>query len=94
MENIDFKKLAHQLMFDLSDEEVLDIKNEFATLTAQLSLMEDVNTDNVEPMVYCFEQPTTFVRKDEVEHTLTKQQALANAPKQRDGHFLVPRVVK
>lgn len=94
MSSIDFKQLAHQLMFDLSDDEVADIENEFDTLLQQLQLMDAINTDGVEEMVYCFETPTTYLREDEVGDVLSQSEALANAPKQRDGHFLVPKVVK
>lgn len=94
MSSIDFKQLAHQLMFDLNDEEVKDIEKEFDTLLQQLQLMEAVNTDGVEEMVYCFEQPTTYLRDDQVGDVLSQSEALANAPKQSSGHFLVPKVVK
>ena len=94
MEQIDFKALAHQLMFDLSDAEVRDIENEFNTLLKQMDLMNAIDTDGVEPQVYCFEDETTFIRDDEVSNVFTQKQALANAPKVWDGHFVVPKVVK
>ena len=94
MDQIDFKTLAHQLMFDLSDDEVKDIENEFNTLLKQMDLMNAIDTDGVEPQVYCFEDETTFIRDDEVSNVFTQKQALANAPKVRDGHFVVPKVVK
>lgn len=94
MENIDFKALAHQLMFDLSDDEVSDIEKEFNTLLKQMELMDAIDTDGVEPQVYCFDDETTFIRDDEVTNVFTQQQALENAPKVRDGHFVVPKVVK
>ncbi len=94
MEQIDFKALAHQLMFDLSDAEVRDIENEFNTLLKQMDLMNAIDTDGVEPQVYCFDDETTFIRDDQVSNVFTQQQALANAPKVRDGHFVVPKVVK
>ena len=94
MEQIDFKALAHQLMFDLSDAEVRDIENEFNTLLKQMDLMNAIDTDGVEPQVYCLDDETTFIRDDQVSNVFTQQQALANAPKVRDGHFVVPKVVK
>lgn len=94
MQNIDFKALAHQLMFDLSDDEVSDIEKEFNTLLKQMELMDAIDTDGVEPQVYCFDDETTFIRDDEVTNVFTQQQALENAPKVRDGHFVVPKVVK
>ncbi|MBR2825719.1 MAG: Asp-tRNA(Asn)/Glu-tRNA(Gln) amidotransferase subunit GatC [Solobacterium sp.] len=89
-----FKKLAKQLMFELSDEESEDIVKEFETLNKQLALLEKVNTDGVEPMVYPFEDETTFLREDEVTHVISQEDALANVKDKIEGHFILPKVVK
>ena len=41
------KKLAHQLMFDLSDDEAAALEQEFHTLLKQMSFLDKVNTDGV-----------------------------------------------
>ena len=89
-----FKQLAHQLMFELSDEEAVDIKKEFETLNKQLELLENVNTEGVEEMVYPFETPTSFLREDCVENVVSVEDALKNVHKSRARHVLVPKVVK
>ncbi|MCF0109706.1 MAG: Asp-tRNA(Asn)/Glu-tRNA(Gln) amidotransferase subunit GatC [Erysipelotrichaceae bacterium] len=89
-----FKKLAHQLMFDLSDEEAADIVAEFDTLTSQLALLDGIDTTGVEPMVYPFETPTVFLREDIGDYEITPEEALSNVANSRDGHFVVPKVVK
>lgn len=89
-----FKKLAHQLMFDLSDDEAKDIMNEFETLTEQLKLLEKIDTTNVEEMVYPFEDETSFLREDVVTNVISQSDALANVKNSTEGHFVVPKVVK
>ena len=89
-----FKKLAHQLMFDLSDDEAKDIMNEFETLTEQLKLLEKIDTANVEEMVYPFEDETSFLREDVVSNVISQQDTLANVKNSTEGHFVVPKVVK
>lgn len=89
-----FKKLAKQLMFELSDEEANDIVNEFDVLNSQMELLNAIDTDGVEPMVYPFEDETVYLRKDEVNHTLSQEDALANVDKKLEGHFMLPKVVK
>ena len=89
-----FRKLANQLMFDLSDEEADDIIREFETLNSQLALLDAVDTDGVEIMVYPFEDDTDFLRKDEVTNVITQEEALANVMDKIEGHFVLPRVVK
>ena len=75
-----FHKLANDLKFDLSDEEIEELKKDFVAVEEQVSLFEKVDTEGVEPMVYPFEAPTTFLREDVVDA--------------RMGHVHVPKVVK
>ena len=89
-----FKQLAHQLMFDLSDEEAQNIVDEFDVLQKQLQLLDAVNTDGVEEMVYPFEQETTFLRDDVTSNVITQDEAMSNVTKKLEGHFMLPKVVK
>ena len=49
-----FHKLANDLKFDLSDEEIEELKKDFVAVEEQVSLFEKVDTEVVEPMVYPF----------------------------------------
>ena len=89
-----FKKLAHQLMFDLSDEEADGIVKEFGELETQMSLLDQVNTDDTEEMIYPFEQATTFLRDDVVTNVISQADAMKNVKKNLEGHFVLPKVVK
>lgn len=89
-----FKKLANQLMFDLSDEEADELVDEFSTLEAQMKLLDAVDTEGVEEMVYPFEAPTTFLREDKVSNVISQDDAMANVKKKLEGHFVLPKVVK
>lgn len=89
-----FRKLANQLMFDFTEEESEWIVQEFETITKQLEILDEINTDGVEEMVYPFEQETTYMRKDVVSDVLTQEEVLENASETLEGHFVIPRVVK
>lgn len=89
-----FRKLAHQLMFDLSDEEADGIVKEFGELETQMSLLDKVNTDDTEEMIYPFEQATTFLRDDVVTNVISQADAMKNVKKNLEGHFVLPKVVK
>lgn len=89
-----FKKLANQIMFDLSDEEVSELQEEFKTLTKQMELLDEIDTEGVEPMVYPFEEATSYLRDDAVSKQIVQEEALANAPKVMSGQIVVPKVVK
>ena len=88
------KKLANQVMFELSDSECEELQEDFETYLCQIDLLNKINTDGVEEMVYPFETPTVYLREDEEDHTITQQQAMSNATKSVQGHFSVPKVVK
>jgi len=62
-------------------------------LLRSFSMLQDVNTDGVEPSPYPLPIPAQL-RPDAPEDALTQDQVLANAPHQRSGCFLVPRVVE
>ena len=89
-----FHKLANDLKFDLSDEEIEELKKDFVAVEEQVSIIEKVDTEGVEPMVYPFESPTTLLREDVVSDVLTQEEALKNVKDARMGHVHVPKVVK
>lgn len=89
-----FRKLAHQLMFDLSDEEADGIVKEFGELETQMGLLDKVNTDDTEEMIYPFEQATQFLREDVVTNVISQADAMKNVKKNLEGHFVLPKVVK
>ena len=88
-----FKQLANQIRFDLSDEEALDIAFEFEVLIKQMELLDKIDTNQVKPMVYPFEEPTTFMREDVVTEVLSQEEALMNAPQAKNGFFVTKKVV-
>jgi aspartyl-tRNA(Asn)/glutamyl-tRNA(Gln) amidotransferase subunit C len=88
-----FKSLAKQLRFELTDAEAKNIADEFSVLIHQMNLLNDIDTTQIEPMVYPFEEPTTFMRDDVVDQVLPVQEALRNAPTSKNGFFVTKKVV-
>lgn len=88
------KKLARDLMFELTDQEATELKAEFEGLLHQIQAFDEIDTENVERMIYPFEDETTFLREDVVEHVLSQSDALANVKSTKAGHVHVPKVVK
>ena len=88
------KELSRDIMFDVSEEEVKDIENEFVTLDKMLEFFESINTDGVEEMIYPFEEPTIFLREDKTSNVISQDEAMSNVAKVKQGHVVVPKVVK
>jgi aspartyl-tRNA(Asn)/glutamyl-tRNA(Gln) amidotransferase subunit C len=88
-----FKDLANQLRFSLSDAEAQDIKNEFDVLIDQMDLLNKIDTEGIEPMVYPFDEETSYMREDVADQVLPVQEVLKNAPKTKNGFFVTQKVV-
>ena len=89
-----FKKLANQLMFDLNDKEAEEVQERFVTFMEQIKLLEAIDTDGIEPMIYPFEESQVNLRDDVSVNVLTQEQVLMNAKNIDNGYFEIPKVVK
>lgn len=89
-----FQKLALQLRFELSEDEAKAIADEFGILIAQMDLLNQIDTQGIEPMVYPFETETSFLREDVVAKVFTQEEALSNAPKTKNGFIVTQKVVQ
>lgn len=88
-----FKKLANQIMFDLNDEEVMTLQQDFDDLLKQIQLLDEIDTTGIREMIFPFEAETTFLRDDVVDEVLSQADALMNAPEVKEGQIVVPKVV-
>lgn len=88
------KELALDIMFDVNDDEVNEIEKEFVNLDKMLELFNEIDTSNVEEMVYPFETPTYYLREDKESNTISQDAAMSNVKKTKQGHVVVPKVVK
>ena len=55
--------------------------------------LAELDTDGVEPMSHVFPL-VNVLREDEVKPSMARELILQNAPKQKDGCFLVPKTVE
>lgn len=88
---------AKRLLFDMKDEEYDTLLNEFAIITKQLKLMDDIEgLDQVEPMSFPYiDESFSLLRDDEPvkEDEVNKEEMLKNAKVHRDGQVKLPKVV-
>lgn len=87
------KKLTQTLMIEMSDDEINESLDELSVLVNQINKLKLIDTTNIEPMVYPFETPTTYMRNDEETRVLSQQEILKNAPSTYQHYFKVPKVV-
>lgn len=94
MKKEEIQELALNVRFEVNEEETKDIEKDFVTLEKMLEFFDSINTDGVEEMVYPFEEATDYFREDEVSNVISQADALSNVAKTRQGHIVVPKVVK
>ncbi len=68
-------------------------KEEFNGILKWIDQLNEVNTDNVKPLVSVNED-TIICRDDIVDMQNTKEDILSNAPQSQYGYFIVPKVVE
>lgn len=94
-QKIDIKtvdEIAHLARLEFTDEAKGEILNDMNRMLAFVDKLNELNTDNVEPLIYMTEE-RSVLREDEAKQTVTQQEALKNAPKKDSDYFKVPKVI-
>ena len=87
------ERLAQLSRLEFNNQEKEEIKKDLEKILSFMEQLNEVNTDNVEPLVYINEKVNVF-REDTVQQTLCKEDLLRNAPVQDDNYFKVPKVIE
>lgn len=90
-ETIDYVSILAKL--ELSDEEKQAAKNDMGRMLDYIDQLSELDTDGVKPMSHVFPVNNVF-REDVITNQDNKEQMLANAPKQKDGQYQVPKTVE
>ncbi len=86
-------KLAHLARLEFNGEEKQHIIKDLDRILGFVAQLQTVNTDGVEPLIYLSDE-VNVLRADEAKTTITKQEALKNAPKKDSDYFRVPKVME
>ncbi len=78
---------------ELSDEEKEAAKKDMGRMLDYIDKLNELDTAGVEPMSHVFPVSNVF-REDEVENGDDHEEMLANAPKVKDGMYMVPKTVE
>lgn len=88
------KTVANNLMFDMSDSQYETLLEEFSIITKQMELVGKIpGISEVEPMTFPYATNSTYLREDEVNEPLERDEALKNAKDVVDGQVRLPKVV-
>ena len=88
------KKLGLKTMFNISDEEMPELIEEYDIFMNHVAVLEKIDTEGVDPFAYPYEIETTFLREDEPVDIISREDVLKNAKCVEDNQIKVPKVVK
>lgn len=83
-------QLSH-LHFDESEKE--NIKSDLQRMIAFIDKLNEVNTEGIEPLLHMSDNADHY-RDDIVQGTISREEALKNAPDHDGTFFKVPKVIK
>ena len=86
------KHIAHLARLDFKGEELNAIKADMEKIIDFVDKLSEIDTENVEPLIFMNEK-VNVLREDIPNQTLTKENALANAPKSDSDYFRIPKVL-
>jgi aspartyl-tRNA(Asn)/glutamyl-tRNA(Gln) amidotransferase subunit C len=75
----------------LSADEIEQMTDQLSRVLEYVDILNEVDTDDVEPMAHAIELRDVF-REDIPVASLTREQALANAPETDGRYFEVPQI--
>ena len=85
-------KIASLAKLHLSDEEVSLYTDQINEILEYMNQLDELDTEDIEPLSHVLDQ-INMTRKDEQTPSLTREDALKNAPKSDDDYFIVPNVI-
>jgi aspartyl-tRNA(Asn)/glutamyl-tRNA(Gln) amidotransferase subunit C len=88
----DVEKVALLARLQLSDAELATMTDQLAQIVAYVDQLAEVNTEGVEPMAHAMELRNVF-KADQIQPSLPRDEALANAPHHDERGYLVPAVL-
>lgn len=86
-------KLAELAKLEFDEEGKKKLIADLERIFAMVEKLEEVNVDGVEPLIYMTGEKNVL-RKDVVKDTVSKEEALLNAPQRDSDYFKVPKVIK
>lgn len=85
-------KLSALAKLEFEGAEKEQIKSDLEKMLGFVESLQHIPTDNTDPLIYLTDEKG-MVRKDENINTLSKSDALKNAPQKDSFYFKVPKVL-
>ncbi|HSH32894.1 MAG TPA: Asp-tRNA(Asn)/Glu-tRNA(Gln) amidotransferase subunit GatC [Actinomycetota bacterium] len=90
---IDIDHVARLARLDLTEEEKTELRAQLGVILEHAAAVGEVAADDVPPTASANPRANVF-REDTPEPSIPHDAALANAPAQADGRFMVPKIAE
>ncbi len=88
------ERLAKLSQLEFSEEEKIEMVEDFKKMVGFVDTLKEVNTEGVKPLTHVNEEVINVLREDKVGGMLSSKDALKNAPEKDSSYIKVPKVVK
>ncbi len=86
-------ELAHLARLEFAPADKAGLKSDLERMITFVEKLNEVNTDGVAPLLHMSPR-MNVLREDEVQGSVSREEALRNAPAKNEAFFLVPKVIK
>lgn len=76
----------------LEGEERKKAKEEMQKMLDYVEKLQEMNTDGIEPLTHIFQDENIF-REDIIVNDDQREAMLANAPREKEGQYVVPKTI-
>lgn len=85
--------LAHLARLRFTETEKLSFKTDLQRMITFVEQLKEIDTTGVEPLLH-MSDAVNVLREDEIKGSISREEALKNAPQKDDEFILVPKVIK
>ena len=86
-------KMARLARLEFNDADKEAIRLDLEKMIAFVEKLNELDTSNVDPLIHMSES-VNILREDEVRGSVTREEALRNAPDTDGTYFRVPKVIR
>lgn len=86
-------KVAHLARLNIKPEEEAKLLNDMSEILTWVNKLEEVDTEGVTPLTHMTAE-VNAMRPDQAVETISRKDALKNAPEKDDKFFKVPKVLR
>ena len=94
--SIDKDKIKHVsklARISVDEKKIDDLTKDLASIFKFIEQLNELNTDNVEPLSSILNEPLRF-RKDKINDGKIRDKILENSPNKNEEFFVVPKVIE